>query len=347
MPVSVVDLFCGVGGLSHGFVLEEFNVVAGIDCDSTCKYAYEANNAPAVFLERDVEDLTSEEVNNLFPQGDIKVLVGCAPCQPFSLYTNRAEPDTRWQLLNVFAELVGGVQPLIVSMENVPRLRNHPVFLDFVNTLTRAGYHVTHFLARGPEYGIPQRRVRLVLFASLLGPVGLIEPTHPGGVGASVRSAIGNLEPIGAGETSVRDPLHRARGLSPQNLARIRATTPGGTWKDWPSELMLSCHKKASGQTFRSVYGRMRWDEPGSVITTQCIGIGNGRFGHPEQDRAISLREAALLQTFPQEYAFIEPETKPAMHVLARQIGNAVPVRLGQIVAQSVANHLEEHHVEI
>jgi DNA (cytosine-5)-methyltransferase 1 len=180
------------------------------------------------------------------------------------------------------------------------------------------------------------------VFASRFGAIDIVRPTHRGTLVRTVRDAIGNLPAIKAGEISRDDPLHRSRGLTPRNLERIRATPAGGAWEDWDERLQLACHKKASGKTFRSVYGRMKWDEPSPVITTQCIGIGNGRFGHPEQDRAISLREAALLQSFPQSYNFIDPSAKTvSAQAIARQIGNAVPVRLGQIVARSISRHLQ------
>lgn len=137
-----------------------------------------------------------------------------------------------------------------------------------------------------------------------------------------------------------QDRLHTSRGLSEKNLARLRATREGGSWKDWDPSLQLDCHKKDSGRSFRAVYGRMTWDEPSPVITTQCLGIGNGRFGHPSQDRAISLREAAILQSFPSDFEFI-PADQPVNGLkLARQIGNAVPVKLGEAVARSIKDHL-------
>ena len=141
------------------------------------------------------------------------------------------------------------------------------------------------------------------------------------------------------------DPLHRASALSPLNLRRISLTPAGGGWKDWPEELRLDCHKKDSGKSYGSVYGRISWNNPSPTMTTQCNGLGNGRFGHPDQNRAISLREAALFQTFPQEYEFFDPNTKINFGNLARHIGNAVPVRLGEMIAQSIRRHLEAHPV--
>jgi DNA (cytosine-5)-methyltransferase 1 len=340
MPTSVVDLFCGAGGMTHGFRKEGFSVIAGVDIDASSRYAFEKNNR-AEFVEADIADVDPADIASLYPAGHRKILVGCAPCQPFSLYTNKKSPDEQWRLLNSFGDIIEYVEPDIVSMENVPRLTRHPVFKQFIRRLEQLEYFVSYSFARGPDYGIPQRRIRLVLFASREGTIDLVGPTHNTDRIRTVRHAIERLEPLKAGEISKHDPLHRARNLSDRNLMRIRATPEGGAWRDWDEKLKLRCHKSESGMTFRSVYGRMKWDEPSPVITTQCIGLGNGRFGHPEQDRAISLREAALLQTFPMSYDFIDPQTRFSALAIARQIGNAVPVRLGRIVARSIRRHVE------
>ena len=297
MRVGVIDLFCGIGGLSYGFKSEGFDVLAGIDSDPSCKFAYETN-IKADFIAMDVGRLKGAQVNRMFKRrkSEYRVLIGCAPCQPFSLYTGRyrkAEPrsrDPRWQLLEEFARLVRLTKPDVVSMENVPRVTLHPVFQAFLKELKTAGYVVTYHKVRAEHYGVPQRRSRLVLFASLWGEVPLPSPTHLKNP-VTVRQAIGKMPKIQAGGASAADRLHVARGLTDKNLARLKSTVEGGSWKDWGPELQLACHKKLKGRSFRSVYGRMKWDEPAPVITTQCLGIGNGRFGHPEQNRAISIRE--------------------------------------------------------
>jgi len=341
MP-SVVDLFCGVGGLTHGFIKEGFTVVAGIDVDPTCKYAYETNNN-ARFILKDVRDLTSEEIVGLYPEGDTRILVGCTPCQPFSRYANRKGQDDKWQLVGTFAELISAVRPEIVSMENVPQMEKHPVFTDFIQALATEGYYTWYSVVNCLDYGIPQTRKRLVLLASRLGQIEMVRRTHPPGRHRTVAQTIRCLERLAAGEASRKDPIHRASALSELNLRRIKATPPGGAWRDWDEGLQLDCHKKETGKTYPSIYGRMKWDEPSPTITCQCHGLGNGRFGHPEQDRAISLREAALLQAFPKSYIFVETKSQVVISNLARHIGNAVPVRLGRIIARSITRHLEEH----
>ncbi|SRR5258708_7103994 len=343
---SVVDIFCGIGGLTHGFVKEQFNVVAGLDIDATCQYAYEHNNK-AKFICKKIEDVEAREILDLYQGTQVKILVGCAPCQPFSLYKKKkGSKDQKWKLLGEFANLIVEVQPDVISMENVPELlkfNKGAVFTNFVQRLTDAGYIVTSHLVYCPNYGIPQKRTRLVVFASKFGSVGLIEKTHTQEEYRTVRDAIGDLPPIEAGTSCIDDPLHRAIGLSELNLKRIRQSLPGGNWNDWDDELRTACHKRESGTHYKSVYGRMLWDEPAPTLTTECYAYGSGRFGHPDQDRAISLREAALLQTFPLDYLFTQSEEELYFKTIGRHIGNAVPVDLGRVIAKSIAKHLENH----
>jgi DNA (cytosine-5)-methyltransferase 1 len=240
-------------------------------------------------------------------------------------------------LLFHFGRLVQESRPDLVTMENVPQVLDHPAFTPFLACL--AGYKTWHRVVQCADYGVPQTRKRLVLLASRLGPICLDLPrltTRP-----TVRSAISKLKAIVAGASDPTDPLHAACSLSDINLRRIRASVPGGTWRDWDDELVAACHMADSGATYPAVYGRMEWDAPAPTITTQCYGYGNGRFGHPEQDRAISLREAALLQTFPRSYRFLRPGERPCFNTLGRLIGNAVPVRLGEAVGRSVMRHAE------
>jgi len=348
---TVVDLFCGVGGLSHGFFLEGFNVIAGIDNDQSCEYAFVSNNQ-ASYLCEDIFEMDANKIKDLFPQNGIKILVGCAPCQPFSRYNSFVKEedldDQKWALLLEFGKIIETVQPDIISMENVPQLAKYNkkgVYSKFIKILEENGYNIsdTQQVVYCPDYGVPQNRKRLVLLASKLGPIQLIPPLCTPEQYPTVRNAIGNLPPIAAGEAYKNDPLHKSQSLSELNLRRIRAATPGGSWRDWPIELHLDCHKKLDGRTFGDVYGRMKWTEPSPTLTTHCAAISNGRFGHPEQDRAISLREAAILQSFPQDYKFIDPSLKKYSATnIQRHIGNAVPVKLGQAIAKSIKVHLNE-----
>lgn len=337
--ITAVDLFCGIGGLTHGLVRGGVHVAAGVDIDPKCRFPFEANNA-ATFIEKDVDELDASDVAKFFAVGDIKLLAGCAPCQPFSTYSRsgrNSEYDSQWPLVRAFGRLVKRVKPDLVTMENVPQLADHEVFEKFLGDLR--GYKKWWAVVDCAEFGIPQTRKRLVLLASRLGSDELWL-RRPDDSIATVRTAIGALRPLIAGQRDPADAMHAAPKLSEINMRRIRASVPGGTWRDWPVELQAACHQKTSGATYPSVYGRMEWDKPGPTMTTQCFGYGNGRFGHPEQDRAISLREAAILQTFPAKYRFGPSGEVVKFSHMGRLIGNAVPVRLGEVIAESLMAHV-------
>lgn len=340
--VVAIDLFCGVGGLTRGLQNSGISVKLGVDLDPACKYPLEANN-DARFLEADVAALMPSDLFDVFGDAKITLLAGCAPCQPFSSYsrsTKRDEPHDDWGLLNSFRRLVLDTKPTLVTMENVPPLRKQKIFQDFVLSLESAGYFVDHALVNGVDIGLPQRRQRLVLVASQIGPINIPAASKPR---KSVRDVIGDLSSLEAGDTDPEDPLHTSPTLSELNLARIRASKPGGTWRDWPAEIRAECHTRETGATYPSVYGRMEWDKPAPTMTTQCFGFGNGRFGHPAEDRAISLREAALLQSFPRDYAFIDDGQKVSFKMLGRLIGNAVPVTLGEYIGEVLLDHVKRY----
>jgi len=337
--IVAVDLFCGVGGLTHGLTKAGVTVRLGVDLDPACRYPMEKNN-DSKFLEADVASLLPSDVQIAFGDAQITLLAGCAPCQPFSSYAQSAKrdaPHDDWELLRSFSKLVLAVRPTLVTMENVPPLLKQQIFKDFVADLHQADYHVDFRVVDGRNIGLPQRRQRLVLVASLLGPIIIPDAARPQ---ATVRDTIASLPPLSAGSSDPDDPLHAAASLSERNLARIRHSKPGGTWRDWPSELVSACHARPTGSTYPSVYGRMEWDAPAPTMTTQCYGFGNGRFGHPEQDRAISLREAAMIQSFPKDYAFVPPNAPIEFNTLGRMIGNAVPVLLGEFIGGILVEHV-------
>jgi len=346
--VKVIDLFSGVGGLTHGFVREGFDVVAGYDIDGDCKHGFEANNG-AKFFEKDIAAVTPRELKKLFRGARIKVLIGCAPCQPFSTI-NRTRSmytpdDDRWKPLKKFLELIIAVKPQLVSMENVKELADeekYPVFGEFVNRLRENGYKVSYKVVDASRYGVPQSRKRLVLLASRLGEIELIPETHDADNLPTVRDAIGDLPRLVDGKAHRDDPLHRASKLSATNKKRIVATPrDGGSAKSWRRNLLPECYKTKDINTYKaSVYGRMRWNTLGPTVTTHCVTLGTGRHGHPTQNRAMSLREAARLQTFPDDYEFVLPDDM-SMTKVAKFIGNAVPVKLGQAIAASIRAHLQ------
>lgn len=340
VQITAIDLFCGVGGLTHGLTRGGVRVAAGIDIDPSCRFPFEANNS-STFLQRDVEKIEASDLKGYYRDADVRLLAGCAPCQPFSTYSRTGrnqDYESQWPLVLAFSRLIKQIEPELVTMENVPQLMDHEVFYGFIEGL--ADYKVWWEIVDCASFGIPQTRKRLVLMASRLGEQGLgLSPSDE--CPATVRETIQGLRALKAGESDPDDALHAASALSETNLRRIRASKPGGTWRDWPDELQAACHRRKTGSTFPSVYGRMEWDKPGPTITTQSFGYGNGRFGHPKQDRAISLREAAMLQTFPSDYQFVPEGHAVKFNRLGRLIGNAVPVRLGQVIAESLTAHVQ------
>ena len=341
--IHAVDLFCGAGGLTRGLQDAGIDVRLGVDLDPACQYPYTFNNKTR-FLLKTVDRLEPREIADTWQGAAFSLLAGCAPCQPFSLYSQGRsdETDGRWHLLAQFQRLVLETTPTLVTMENVPRLAEQTIFADFIAALEKAGYHVSAQVVRSADYGVPQQRERLVLIASRLGPIGLIPPTHARKP-RTVRQAIAKLPALRAGEEYTKDPLHQTAGLSATNLRRIKASRPGGTWRDWDADLVAKCHRKKTGKTYPSVYGRMNWDEPAPTMTTQFFGFGNGRFGHPVQDRAISLREGAIIQSFPRRYRFTKPGQPIHFTTIGRLIGNAVPVKLGEAIGKSLLAHVEDY----
>jgi len=269
MSITAIDLFCGAGGLTRGLIDAGVKVVAGFDTDQHCKHAYEANNDGAKFHCRDVSRVTGAELNRIWGKAKVRLLAGCAPCQPFSTAAhskrNDDKTDPRYPLLEHFARLVRTCKPELVTMENVPSVRQHAPFLEFTETLEELGYHVWYSSVPCAAFGVPQNRYRLVLMASRLGAAPkLVRPKKPKKI--TVSDAIYGLPVLAAGERDQKDRIHFARNLTPLNLRRLQHSTPGGTWEDWPKELRSACHNKATGMTFRSVYARMLADEPSPTI---------------------------------------------------------------------------------
>ena len=342
--IEAIDLFCGVGGLTYGLQQAKINVLAGLDNDSSCAFAYEKNNK-AKFISADVSKYDFTEMKKFYSKDSIKILVGCAPCQPFSSHTFKSknkEEDTRWNLIDYFIEAIKVLNPEVVSMENVRGITKTDVFLCFVKKLEKMKYKVSYDVLYCPDYGIPQSRSRLVLLASRLGEIQVPKKTHKKHEYKTVKDVIGSLPPLKSGEKYYNDPTHRTKSLSSLNLARIRQSKPNGTWKDWDKKLLPDCYKKLTGQTYTSVYGRMAWNDVSPTITTQFASYGTGRFGHPEQHRALSIREGALLQTFPPKYDF---GNQIKLTQVARHIGNAVPPQLGYVIGKAIKNHIGECYV--
>ena len=316
----------------------------GIDIDPDAQRTFEMNFPEAVFLRENIFTLHLDTIAaHVVPAPDvIKLFCCCAPCQPFSRQNkNRENRSTEAGLLYEFAAFVECYLPELIFLENVPGIQSVDdtvgPFGDFIAFLRHLNYYFDQDVVESKNYGVPQQRRRLILIASRLGPITLPVATHGPGTAcptySTVEDWIGKFPPIAAGETHPEIPNHRAARLSERNLQRIGATPPGGGRFDWPEELMLRCHLgEYNGHT--DVYGRMHWNRPASGLTTRCISLSNGRFGHPEQNRAMSVREAASIQTFAEDFIFFG-----SLNSMARQIGNAVPVVLAQVFGELFLAH--------
>ena len=339
--IAAIDLFCGAGGLSLGLEHSGISVVAGVDLDANCKFPYEAN-IDAKFIHKSVTELTGAELEYLWPAGHLRLLAGCAPCQPFSKHRRGEDTsgEPEWSLLDEFGRLVLETGADLVTMENVSGLKHSEVFKRFVAGLKQNDFSVDFELVFGPDYGLAQRRRRLVLVASKVGAIRVPRPSVAPSNYRTVKDVISGLRTLTNGESDPVDKMHHSRRLNDLNMRRMRASKPGGTWRDWPEHLRAECHKRASGSSFQSVYARMSWDEPSPTITTQAYSFGTGRFGHPDQDRAITLREAAMLQGFPQSYKWVRDDEKVSMAPVGRLVGNAVPPPLGEAIGREFAEHV-------
>ena len=335
MAVVAIDCFSGAGGTSRGFLNSGIRVAKGIDNDPTCRETYASNNAPAEFVCSDIFDLSADDIMSgvRLRAGDHLLLSGCAPCQPFSRHQRTNGTLARRSLLLRFALLVKELGPEFVFVENVPGIQHvsgNSAFSRFVILLEELGYNYDYAVLNAMRFGVPQSRDRLILVASKTTSISLPEATHGDGGRrhsvVTVRSAIADYPRLAAGQTDELVANHSAMALSPTNLKRIQVTPPdGGDRRSWPKRLWLDCHKPDHrGHT--DVYGRMWWDRSAPALTCRCHSLSNGRYGHPEQARAISLREAAALQTFADNFVF-----HGSMPSVARQIGNAVPVRLAEV----------------
>lgn len=324
--VIAADLFCGAGGLTRGLLDAGIKVLKGYDFDAKVSKTYERNNEGAKFFAKDVSKLKGEDlIKGIDRKNNFFLLAGCAPCQPFSLI-NQSDRIKRKEknLLLEFKRLVEETGPDFIFMENVPGLMNgrgEKIFSKFLNALNRQNYFYDYGVLNTMNYGVPQRRRRLVLIASKYSKVKI-----PDGSGKIIKlgDILRKYPSINAGGKDDSLPNHEARNLSSLNIKRLQTIKKnGGSRKELPNELELNCHKKHQGHG--DVYGRMSFDEVSPTLTCKCTSISNGRFGHPEQDRAISVREAAAIQTFPDNYEFFGN-----MGENTKWVGNAVPVKFAE-----------------
>ena len=330
-----IDLFSGCGGLSEGLTKAGFRVLAAFDNDAESIATYRLNHPRTKVFAGDIREVDTAEIKKLLKGKPLHLLAGCPPCQGFSsmrrLNKKRSKRDYRNNLVLEYLRFVKELKPLSIMMENVPGLVNYTLFKQVVAQLYRLGYDPKVEPVRIQQYGVPQRRRRLVVVGSLLGNLEIAKPTQEV---VTVRDAIGNLE----SPRATKDSVHRiVKVHTPEVMKRIQATPKnGGSRADVP-EFALDCHKDEK-VGFRDVYGRLRWDDFSSTITGGCLNPSKGRFLHPEEDRAITAREAALLQTFPRRYRFPADVSKTS---IALQIGNALPPKFSYIQSANILKHLK------
>lgn len=351
--LTVVEAFSGGGGLSRGLFDAGFNVVSAIEFEPHAFATYKANHPSVKCLNQDIRSVRGRELVDLVGAENIDLLAGCPPCQGFTSLTSKyKKEDPRNGLIQEMSRLVKELKPQAVMIENVPGLatKGANLYSTFLNNLRSMNYVVNEAILDVVDFGVPQFRKRIVVLAGLGFKIEMPRPTHSkNGVNGkkpwvTVRDAIGmiNEPPKLLADAQKRGSTqdlnwHIIRQLSPKNQERIKVAKPGKSWAAIPEALRPNCHK-GSYKGFSNVYGRMRWDEPSPTITGGCTTLSKGRFGHPADDRTISVREAALLQTFPEDYIF----DTPYMEHVCNIIGNALPPlfakRLGESCYEAIQN---------
>ena len=348
--LTAVDCFSGAGGTSLGLVLAGFRILAAVDVDKDANETYKKNTGVEP-IEKNIEDVTPREILKLAHarRGEVHLVVGCPPCQGFTRLNKKRRRDRRNVLVETFGKLATGMNPPCIVFENVPGAVRSKYFREFCRILRENKYRYTCKILNAADYGIPQRRRRVILVATKrdFGPSpGLPERTHssPKKAGKNgllqwktVRETISDLPPIRAGELHPRVPNHRAMKITPHILRIIKKVPKnGGSRINLPKNAWLRCHRKVEG--FNDVYGRLRWDAPSNTITSGCTNLSRGRFIHPKQNRAISAREAARLQTFPDSYEFLGTFTS-----ISKQIGEAFPPKFFEAIAIHLKKNFFEH----
>jgi len=344
-----VDLFCGCGGVTEGLKHRNFKVVAAIDKDADACETYKTNHPGVHLYPEDIRRVDPKDIlRNDLKDKDLDVLVVCAPCQPFSSQNRSNKIDERSDLIFEATRFARVLRPAVIFFENVPgfaTVKYKTLLEQLKNDLEKLGYQLSLPLPiDAADYGVPQRRKRCILLATLnIKPPSLPTPITPENARITVRQAISYLPSLASGEQDSNDPLHCVRVHQPIVIERLKhIPKDGGNRFSLPSHLVLECHKKHNSHG--DVYGRMWWDKVSPTLTTGCDNVTRGRFAHPRDDRAVTLREVAILQTFPQNYFF-----KGNREAIATQLGNAVPVRLVSSLAPTIrkAVHVVDSAVSV
>ena len=337
---TAIDLFCGCGGVTAGLKAARFKVIAAVDNDPIACRTYRANHPSVRLFEEDIVHVDPWRIReSLLRHCTLDLLIVCAPCQPFSSQQRSAAEDDRANLMLQAIRFANALQPRLILFENVPGLEG-PRFKELrdnlVAGLDELGYHfgITRRLDAA-DFGVPQRRVRCIMLASNSHTTPELPECSTSGVESTVRTAIGDLKSLRSGEADPSDGLHFARHHRSVALERLKhIPRDGGSRDSLPHDLQLECHKGHKGHP--DVYGRMSWDAVAPTLTTGCTDLTRGRFGHPRDDRAVTLREAARLQTFSDEYQFLGNSKE-----IASQIGNAVPVKFIEHLAPTLRSLLK------
>lgn len=335
---NCIDLFSGCGGLSEGLKQAGFKIVAAIEIVPEAIKAYKLNHKRTKVISKDIRDVDCEEIKKLLQGKTLHMLAGCPPCQGFSsirrLNRKKSVKDDRNNLVLEYLRFVRELKPLTIMMENVPGLKDYYLFKQVVRELEKIGYKIEVKVVNVKNYNVPQNRKRLIMVGSLLDEIHIAEGNNEK---VTVRDVIAKLpEPDKA-----IDPLQKVVAKHTAEVNRRIILTPkdGGSWKDLPQKYILDCHKKKN-VGFNDVYGRLRWDDYSATITGGCLNPSKGRFLHPEQNRVITPREAALLQSFPPNYKFPLDIPKQALALL---IGNALPPKFSYYQSMNIKKHLDKY----
>ena len=341
MKFNSIDLFSGCGGLTEGLHQAGFETKVAVEIEEDAVLAFKMNHKKTEVIKKDIREITAEEIKKYLNGEPLHLLAGCPPCQGFSAVRrlNRSESihDERNDLILEYLRLVRELKPLTIMLENVPGLANYDKFKMAVEELKSLGYDPKFDIVNVKDFGVPQSRKRLVMVGSRIGELEIADSPYEK---RTVWDTIGHLE----SETKTDDELHKIFPKHTEAVMDKIKNTPknGGSRKDLPAKYTLPCHKKKN-VGFNDIYGRLRWDDYSTTITGGCLNPSKGRFLHPEKDRCITAREAALLQSFPKDYKFPTTISRTA---LALMIGNALPPKFSYYQAANIYKHLQENLIE-
>ena len=357
MTLTAIDVFAGGGGLTVGLKRAGFRVVAAVELEPHAFSTYKANHPEVKCLKQDIATVAGAALLELAGTARIDLLAGCPPCQGFTSLTAKYKDkeDPRNELVLEMARLTEEIQPRVIMMENVPGLtkKGASLYRQLRVRLQALDYRLTEGILQVADYGVPQFRRRFVLLGGLGFEIALPDATHSGsptdGLAPwrTVRDAIvGMPEPVTLAQAKAKGDVERSdwhivRELSAKNIERIKVARAGETWRHIPEHLRPACHRD-DYVGFTNVYGRMEWDRPSPTITGGCTTFSKGRFGHPKADRTISVREAALLQTFPPDYRL----DTPYMDNVCNMIGNALPCDFSEAISRQCADQLQQQPFE-